>query len=103
TDIQKDKLLQRYSSISVCNITEPRNNIAFKDTINFYYFSSIQSNSPISQSTTNSSNTNAKAIYMKLLGLSRKAINLAIRVNIRQELSNTLKDFIYKTQNQINY
>ncbi|CAG8722168.1 5444_t:CDS:2 [Cetraspora pellucida] len=53
--------------------------------------------------TKDSSNTNAKAIYAELLGLSKKAINLAIRVNIQQELSNTLKDFIHKTQDQINY
>ena len=66
--------------------------------ITFHYFFSIQVDLCDSQSFEKST----KAIYMKLLGLSKKAVDHAIKADMQYELSDIFKTFIYNIQNKVN-
>ena len=69
-----------------------------KKNITFHHFFSIQVDLCDSQSFEKST----KAIYMKLLRLSKKAVDHAIKADMQHELSDIFKTFIYNIQNKIN-
>jgi len=65
---------------------------------NFHHFFSIWFDSLGSQS----SQKSTKTIYAELFGLSKKVINCAFKADMRHELLNILKTFIYDAQNKMN-
>jgi len=97
-DIEPSNLLQKYSSIPVCNAELPEDDIVFEKSINFQHFFSLRDDSSGSYRPIKS----PKCVYAELFGLSRKGIDCAIKAGMQQELSNMLKTFIYDAQNRIN-
>ena len=97
-DVDPNDLLQQYPPIPVCNTTQAEYRMTCEKNINFQHFFSLRTNSSGSYHSVKP----AKAIYAELLGLSRKAIDSAIKSGLQQELSNILKTFIYDVQNKTN-
>ncbi len=92
TNIKPDDLLQQHFFISVCNTTQSEDdNIVFKKSITFYHFFYIRVDLYDSQSFEKLT----KAIYVKLFGLSKKAVDYAIKADMQHELSDIFKTFIY--------
>ena len=100
-DIEPDDLLQQYSFIPVCDKTQSEDNIQFKNHITFQHFFSIRVDSYGSQSSQSSVNPPPKALYAELSGLSKKAINSAIRADMQHKLLNIFKAFIYDVQSKL--
>jgi hypothetical protein len=96
TNIQASDLLQRYPSIPVCGTPQAEDGIEMEKSINFQHFFSLRDNSHSSRSNVKSS----KAIYAELFGLSRKAIDCALKADMHHGLVNLLKTFIYDAQNK---
>src|SRR6185437_12884122 len=101
TNIQPDDLLQQYPPIPVCGtrLEESENSIEFEksnNNNNFHHLFSIRIDSHYSQTTENST----KAMYAELFGLSKKGIDYALKADMRQELLDLLKTFIYDAQNK---
>ena len=91
--------MQQHSSISVCNTARLEDdNIVFEKSITFHHFFCIRVDLYGSQSFEKST----KAIYAKLFGLSKKAVDYAIKADMQHELSDIFKTFIYDIQNKIN-
>ncbi|CAB4395984.1 unnamed protein product [Rhizophagus irregularis] len=77
-DVEPNDLLQQYSFIPVCDKIQSEDNIPFKNPITFQHFFSIRIDScgtQPSQSVVNS----PKAMYAELAGLSKKAIDCALK------------------------
>ena len=68
-----------------------------KKNITFQYFFSFRANLHVSNLATI---TSTKAIYAELSGLSKKAIDCALKANMQHELVNLLKAFIYDAHNK---
>lgn len=97
-DVEPNALLQQYSSIPVCDSTQSEdNNIPFESHVTFQHFFSNQVNSHGSQLSVKSS----KAMYAELSGLSKKAIDWSIKVDMQHELLNLFKGFIYDVQSRL--
>ncbi|PKK62649.1 hypothetical protein RhiirC2_855528 [Rhizophagus irregularis] len=98
--------LQQYSFIPVCDKIQLEDNIPFENHITFQHFFSIWidsygSPSLYSSQSSQSSVRSPKAIYAKLSGLSKKAIDCAIKTEMQDELSNLFKVFIYDIQSRL--
>lgn len=87
TNIQANDLLQHYLPVPVCGITETDNAVEMKKNVNFQHLISLCVDLHSSQSVVKSN----KAIYTKLFGLSRKAIDCALKVDMQHELLRLLK------------
>ena len=72
-DIEPNKLLQRNSSVPVCETNIP-GDLLFEKSINFQHVFSIQNNSLGSYQSAKP----AKVVYVELSGLSRKVIDWVI-------------------------
>ncbi|CAB4485613.1 unnamed protein product [Rhizophagus irregularis] len=90
-NIQLDNL----SPISVCG-TQTEDRVGMKKSITFRHFFSFRVDSHVS----NLAIKSTKAIYAELFGLSKKAIDCALKANMQHELMNLLKSFIYDTHNK---
>ncbi|CAB4413346.1 unnamed protein product [Rhizophagus irregularis] len=90
-NIQLDNL----SPISVCG-TQIEDRVGMEKSITFQHFFSFWVDSHIS----NLAIKSTKAIYAELFGLSKKAIDCALKANMQHELMNLLKSFIYDTHNK---
>ncbi|CAB4407633.1 unnamed protein product [Rhizophagus irregularis] len=90
-NIQLDNL----SPISVCG-TQTEDRVGMEKSITFQHFFSFRVDSHIS----NLAIKSTKAIYAELFGLSKKAIDCALKANMQHELMNLLKSFIYDTHNK---
>jgi len=101
-DIEPDDLLQQYSFIPVCDKTQSKDIIPFENHITFQHFFSIRIDSYGSQSSQSSVKLSPKAMYAELSGLSKAAINSAIKADMQHELLNIFKAFIYDVQNKLN-
>jgi hypothetical protein len=64
--------------------------------ITFQHFFSFWVDSHVS----NLAIKSTKAIYAELFGLSKKAVDCALKANMQNELVNLLKSFIYDTHNK---
>jgi hypothetical protein len=93
-DIQSNNISQ-YPPIPVCG-TQTEDRVGTEKSITFQHFFSLRINSHVS----NSAITSTKAIYAELFGLSKKAIDCALKANMQHELVNLLKSFIYDTHNK---
>ena len=93
-NIQSNDFSQ-YSPIPVCG-TRTENGVEMEKSITFQHFFSFRVNSHVS----NSAIKSTKAIYAELFGLSKKAIDCALKANMQHELVNLLKSFIYDTHNK---
>ncbi|GET51797.1 protein FAR1-RELATED SEQUENCE 11 isoform X2 [Rhizophagus irregularis DAOM 181602=DAOM 197198] len=93
-DVEPNDLLQQYSFIPVCDKIQSEDNIPFKNPITFQHFFSIQIDSHGSQPSQPAVNS-PKAMYAELAGLSKKAIDCALKSDKQQELLNIFKAFIY--------
>jgi hypothetical protein len=96
TNIQVNDLLQSHPPIPVCGTMQAEDGIEMEKSINFQHFFSLRVDSHSSQSAFKSS----KAIYAELFGLSKKAIDCALKADMQRELVNQLKTFIYDAQNK---
>ncbi|PKK55598.1 hypothetical protein RhiirC2_801990 [Rhizophagus irregularis] len=67
-----------------------------KKSITFHHFFSFQVDSHVF----NLAIKSIKAIYAELFGLSKKAIDCALKANMQYELINLFKSFIYNTHNK---
>ena len=94
-DIQSNDFSQ-YPSIPVCG-AQTENRVEMEKSITFQHFFSFWVNSHVSNSATI---TSTKAIYAELFGLSKKAIDCALKANMQHKLVNLLKAFIYDTHNK---
>ncbi len=95
-NIQSNDFLQ-YSPIPVCGTqTETEDRVGMEKSITFQHFFSFRVDSHVS----NLAIKSTKAIYAELFGLSKKAIDCALKVNMQHELVNLLKAFIYDTHNK---
>ncbi|CAB4476460.1 unnamed protein product [Rhizophagus irregularis] len=90
-NIQLDNL----SPISVCG-TQTEDRVGMEKSITFQHFFSFRVDSHVS----NLAIKSTKAIYAELFGLSKKAIDCALKANMQHELMNLLKSFIYDTHNK---
>ncbi|CAI2199113.1 7709_t:CDS:1, partial [Funneliformis geosporum] len=81
--------------------TQSEDNIQFENHITFQHFFSIWVDSYGSQSSQSSVNLLPKAMYAELSGLSKKAINSAIRADMQHKLLNIFKAFIYNVQSKL--
>jgi len=102
-DVEPNDILQQYSFIPVCDKIQLEDNIPF---ITFRHFFSIWidsygSPSLYSSQSSQSSVRSPKAIYAELSGLSKKAIDCAIKTEMQDELSNLFKAFIYDIQSRL--
>ncbi|CAB4490448.1 unnamed protein product [Rhizophagus irregularis] len=93
-DVEPNDLLQQYSFIPVCDKIQSEDNIPFKNPITFQHFFSIRIDSHGSQPSQPAVNS-PKAMYAELAGLSKKAIDCALKSDKQQELLNIFKAFIY--------
>jgi hypothetical protein len=94
--INPNDLLQQYSPIPVCG-KQSEDSIEFDNDVDFHHFFSIRVDSSGPQSVANS----AKTMFAELFGLSRKAIDFALKFNMQCELLNILKSFIYDAQDKL--
>src|SRR4051812_26757606 len=83
------------SPISVCG-TQIEDRIGMEKSITFQHYFSFQVDSHVS----NLAIKSTKAIYAELFGLSKKAIDCALKANMQHELVNLLKSFIYDIHNK---
>ncbi|CAB4475193.1 unnamed protein product [Rhizophagus irregularis] len=90
-NIQLDNL----SPISVYG-TQTEDRVGMKKSITFQHFFSFWVDSHVS----NLAIKLTKAIYAELFGLSKKAIDCALKANMQHELMNLLKSFIYDIYNK---
>ena len=95
TNIHPNNLLQQYPSVPVCGIMQEEN-VETEKSITFQHYFSFRVDSHVS----NSAIKSTKAIYAELFGLSKKAIDCALKANMQHELLNLLKAFIYDTHNK---
>ncbi|PKC58238.1 hypothetical protein RhiirA1_400795 [Rhizophagus irregularis] len=93
-DVESNDLLQQYPFIPVCDKIQSEDNIPFKNPITFQHFFSIWIDSHGSQPSQPAVNS-PKAMYAELAGLSKKAIDCALKSDKQQELLNIFKAFIY--------
>ncbi|CAB4430411.1 unnamed protein product [Rhizophagus irregularis] len=93
-DVEPNDLLQQYPFIPVCDKIQSEDNIPFKNPITFQHFFSIRIDSHGSQPSQPAVNS-PKAMYAELAGLSKKAIDCALKSDKQQELLNIFKAFIY--------
>ena len=93
-NVQRNDLLQQYPPIPVCDKISTENNAEFERSVSFHYFYVLQNDSCSSKSVGSSN----KAIYAELSGLAKKSIDYALRINMRHELLNILRSFIYDAQ-----
>ena len=97
-NVTPNVLFQRYSFIPVCDKTQLED-IPFKNQVTFQHFCSIRIDSYGFQSSHSQSFVRSpKVIYAELSGLSKKAIDCAIRSDMQDELINIFKAFIYDMQ-----
>ncbi|PKY23873.1 hypothetical protein RhiirB3_438224 [Rhizophagus irregularis] len=87
--------LNNLSPISVCG-TQTEDRVGMEKSITFQHFFSFRVDSHVS----NLAIKSTKAIYAELFGLSKKAIDCALKANMQHELMNLLKSFIYDTHNK---
>ena len=87
--------LSQHSPIPVCG-TQTENRVEMEKSITFQHFFSFRVGSNSSHSAIKST----KAIYAELSGLSKKAIDCALKANMQHELVNLLKAFIYDAHNK---
>ncbi|GBB86756.1 hypothetical protein RclHR1_13170002 [Rhizophagus clarus] len=90
-NIQLDNL----SPILICG-TQIEDRVGMEKSITFEHFFSFRVDSHVS----NLAIKSTKAIYAELFGLSKKAIDCALKANMQHELVNLLKSFIYDTHNK---
>jgi hypothetical protein len=95
TNIHPNNLLQQYPSVPVCGMMQEEN-VETEKSITFQHYFSFRVDSHVS----NSAIKSTKAIYAELFGLSKKAIDCALKANMQHELLNLLKAFIYDTHNK---
>jgi len=100
SDIEPNNLLQRYPFIPVCDKIQLEDNIPFGSNITFQHFFSIRTDSHGSQSS-QSFVKSSKAMYAQLSGLSKKAIDYAIKTDTQDELLTIFKAFIYDVQSRL--
>lgn len=93
-NIQSNNFSQ-YPPIPVCG-TRTENGVEMEKSITFQHFFSFRVDSHAS----NLAIKSTKAIYAELLGLSKKAIDCALKADMQHELVNLLKAFIYDTHNK---
>lgn len=93
-NIQSNNVSQ-CSPIPVCG-TQTENRVGMEKSITFQHFFSFRVDSHVS----NLAIKSTKAIYAELFGLSKKAIDCALKANMQHELVNLLKAFIYDTHNK---
>ena len=74
TNIQATEVLQRYPSILVLRDDSHTSHLGLKS---------------------------KKAVYVELFGLSKKAVDFALKTNMQAELLSMLKSFIYDAQNKV--
>ena len=99
-DVEPKDLLDQYSFIPVCNKIQSEDNIPFGNPITFQHFFSIRIGSCGTQSSQSAVNS-PKAMYAQLAGLSKKAIDCALKSDKQQELLNIFKAFIYDIKNRL--
>ena len=87
--------MQQYPSVPVCGMMQEEN-VETEKSITFQHFFSFRVDSHVS----NLAIKSTKAIYAELFGLSKKAIDCALKTNMQHELLNLLKAFIYDTHNK---
>ncbi|CAB4395879.1 unnamed protein product [Rhizophagus irregularis] len=87
--------LNNLSPISVCG-TQTEDRVGMEKSITFQHFFSFRVDLHVS----NLAIKSTKAIYAELFGLSKKAIDCALKANMQHELMNLLKSFIYDTHNK---
>ncbi|CAB4478203.1 unnamed protein product [Rhizophagus irregularis] len=88
-------VLDNLSPISVCG-TQTEDRVGMEKSITFQHFFSFRVDSHVS----NLAIKSTKAIYAELFGLSKKAIDCALKANMQHELMNLLKSFIYDIHNK---
>ena len=94
--MQANDLLQHYPPIPVCGTTQVGDGIEMEKSVNFQHLFSLRVDLHSSQLSAKSN----KAIYAELFGLSKKAIDCELKVDMQHELLNLLKTFIYDAQNK---
>src|SRR5436189_174407 len=94
--MQANDLLQHYPPIPVCGTTQVGDGIEMEKSVNFQHLFSLWVDLHSSQLSAKSN----KAIYAELFGLSKKAIDCGLKVDMQHELLNLLKTFIYDAQNK---
>ncbi|CAB4444471.1 unnamed protein product [Rhizophagus irregularis] len=99
-DVEPNDLLQQYTFIPVCDKIQSEDNIPFKNPITFQHFFSIRIDSHGSQPSQPAVNS-PKAMYAELAGLSKKAIDCALKSDKQQELLNIFKAFIYDVKSEL--
>ena len=98
SDTNPTDLLQQNSSVLVCGTIQSEDNPALEKSISLDQLSLIQNDSASTQLSVKLS----KVIYAELFGISRKAIEYAIKADMQDELSDMFKTFIYNIQCKIN-
>jgi hypothetical protein len=93
-NVQSNNFSQ-YPPILVC-AARTENRVGMEKSITFQHFFSFRVDSHVS----NLAIKSTKAIYAELFGLSKKAIDCALKANMQHELVNLLKAFIYDTHNK---
>src|SRR5947207_4524920 len=96
TNMQANDLLQHYPPIPVCGTTQVGDGIEMEKSVNFQHLFSLRVDLHSSQLSAKSN----KAIYAELFGLSKKAIDCGLKVDMQHKLLNLLKTFIYDAQNK---
>ena len=99
-NITPNVLFQRYSFIPVCDKIQFEDNIPFKNPITFQHFFSIRIDSCGTQPSQPAVNS-PKVRYAELAGLSKKAIDCALKSDKHQELLNIFKAFIYDVKSRL--
>ena len=99
-DVEPNDLLQQYSFIPVCDKIQSKDNIPFENPITFQHFFSIRIDSCGTQPSQSAVNS-PKAMYAELAGLSKKAIDCALKSDKQQELLNIFKAFIYDVKSRL--
>ena len=91
-------LLQQNSFVPVCSIIQSEDNPALEKSISLDQLFLIRNDLASAQLSVKP----AKVIYVELFGISRKAIEYAIKADMQNELSDIFKTFIYNIQCKIN-
>lgn len=99
-DVEPNDLLQQYSFIPVCDKIQSEDNVPYENPITFQHFFSIRIDSCGTQPSQSAVNS-PKAMYAELAGLSKKAIDCALKSDKQQELLNIFKAFIYDVKSRL--
>lgn len=98
SDTNPIDLLQQNSPVPVCSTIQSKDNPTLEKSISLDQLSLIRNDSANARLSVKP----AKVIYAELFGISRKAIEYAIKADMQDELSDLFKTFIYNIQCKIN-